>query len=147
MRYGFVCKAYNIIYKTSVQQRNPTMPRKTIYILIWLFSLGLSINAGRTIWELWKRKDVVSDREAELSHIKQENRSLEATLKDIQSETYLERIARDKLGMVKEGETMIIMPQESKVDSQKSLVGRRKNRITIERYKILLMFFTFIILY
>lgn len=86
------------------------MPRKTIYIVLWIFSLGLCVNAGRTIWELWKRKDVVNVRQDELSRLKQENSSLEATLKDIQSETYLERIARDKLGMVKEGETIIIMP-------------------------------------
>lgn len=87
------------------------MPRKTIYILLWIFSLGLCVNAGRTIWELWKRKDVVNVRQEELSRIKQENRTLEVTLKDIQSETYLERIARDKLGMVKEGEIIIIMPE------------------------------------
>ena len=74
-------------------------------------SLGLSLSAGRTVLELWKRRDVVRDREGELTRIREENKALGRTLQDMQGEEYVERIARDKLGLIRAGETVVIMPE------------------------------------
>ncbi|HLD25173.1 MAG TPA: septum formation initiator family protein [Patescibacteria group bacterium] len=73
-------------------------------------SLGIILSAGRTIIDLWQRRDVLEARKHELAKLREENEALEHTLQDMQSESYVERIARDKLGMVKEGETIVILP-------------------------------------
>ncbi len=86
------------------------MQKHVVQWVVLAVSLGLSLSAGRTILELWKRRDVVHERERELIKLREENASLERALQDIGQDAYLERIARDKLGLVREGETIVILP-------------------------------------
>lgn len=86
-------------------------PRNVARIILAVVSLGLSISAGRTILELWQRRDIVLVRERELSKIQQDNMQLEKKILDMKSESYVERIARDQLGMIKEGETIVMLPE------------------------------------
>lgn len=79
-------------------------------IIIWGISLILCVSAGSTIINLWARRGIVREREQELRNLQQENRSLEGELQDIRGEAYVERIARDKLGMVREGESIVLLP-------------------------------------
>lgn len=79
-------------------------------IIIWGISLILCVSAGGTIINLWARRGIVREREQELRTLQQENRNLEGELQDIRGEAYVERIARDKLGMVREGESIVLLP-------------------------------------
>lgn len=84
-------------------------------IIIWGISLVLCISAGGTIMNLWARRGVVRERERELTRLQETNKQLQDSLTDIKGEDYVERVARDKLGMVREGEMMVILPdRESK---------------------------------
>jgi len=85
-------------------------PKNVMRMIVALVSLGLSISAGRTIIELWQRRDIIYVREQELSRLKRDNTQLEVKLKDMKSEAYVEKVARDQLGMIKEGETIVILP-------------------------------------
>ncbi len=89
------------------------MKGTTIRTLIIIISLGLCLSAGKTIIGLWQRKDIVKVRESELSQVKEKNKELERELTDIQSDDYVERIARDKLGMLREGEAIVILPDRA----------------------------------
>lgn len=67
---------------------------------------------------LWARRGVVREREQELIALQKENRDLEGAFKETQGEAYVERMARDKLGMIRDGETIVIMPdRELNADS------------------------------
>ncbi len=79
-------------------------------IIIWGVSLVLCVSAGGTIINLWARKGVVRERERELTGLQETNKRLQDSLTDIKGEDYVERVARDKLGMVREGEMMVILP-------------------------------------
>lgn len=81
-----------------------------VRVVVGLVSLMITISAGRTIIELWRRQDVLKSREQELAVLEEEKKALERTLQDMGSESYVERVARDKLGLVKEGETIVILP-------------------------------------
>ena len=94
-------------------------PLRIVRIAVTLISLGLAVSAGRTIIELWQRRDVVSVRERELKKVQSENDALERKLKDMAGDAYVERVARDQLGMVKEGETIVMLP-EGKADKEKN---------------------------
>jgi cell division protein FtsB len=82
-----------------------------VRIFVLLISLGLSISAGRTIFDLWHRRDIVRVRQLELSKITKENEALSQKLNEVKSDAYVERTARDKLGFVKDGEVMVLLPQ------------------------------------
>ncbi len=105
MVWNLVIEAYNIIYKTEIQSM------KIARLMLAIISLGLAVSAGRTIVELWQQRGRVGDRERELHRIQMENNRMESELTDMKSPSYVERVARDQLGMVKEGETIIMLPQ------------------------------------
>ncbi len=82
-----------------------------VQLLIFLVSLGLCLSAAGTILDLWHRKDIVTTRQQDLNTITRENQKLKQELQDTKSTEYVERIARDKLGLVKDGESIILLPQ------------------------------------
>lgn len=86
------------------------VPPQIRTIIIWTVSLVLCLSAGSTVIHLWARRGVVREREQELAVLQKKNSDLENSLKEASGDAYVERVARDKLGMVREGETIIIMP-------------------------------------
>jgi len=92
---------------------------RSLRIVLAVASLGLSFSAGRTIIELWQRRDVVRVREQEIATLEKTNASLRRTLKDAGGDAYVEREARDKLGMIKEGETIVMLPEGGASDSDR----------------------------
>ncbi len=93
---------------------------KLFRFIVILISFGLCLSAGRTIFDLWHRRDLITNRQKDLTKITTENQTLEARLKEIQGGDYVERIARDKLGLVRDGESIILLP-----DTQNGEVIRR----------------------
>lgn len=91
-------------------------PRRFI---ITFLALAVSVSAGRTIYQLWRRQDVLKSRESELIRLQDTNKILERTLQDMGSESYVEMMAREKLGLVREGETIVIL-QNSEFSTQNS---------------------------
>lgn len=88
-------------------------PRSLIRLIIVCISLGLSISSGRTVVELWQRRDIVYVREQELLRLRRENAELEARLQDMKNSAYVEKIARNQLGMIKEGEMIVMLPEHA----------------------------------
>lgn len=84
---------------------------KFVRILIILISFGLCVSAGGTILDLWHKRDLVINRQKDLTRITKENQALKRELNETKSESYVERIARDKLGLVREGESIVLLTQ------------------------------------
>lgn len=87
-----------------------TNQQGVIPLIIFVISLGLSVSALRTIVDLWHRRDIMVERQTELSNRTKENKKLEEELQQIGTDQYAEKIARDTLGLVKEGEAIVILP-------------------------------------
>lgn len=84
-----------------------------LHIFIFVISLGLCVRAATTIVDLWHRRDIMRVRQQELDAKKSENAKMEAQLKDIQGDAYVEKIARDTLGLVKDGEAIVLLPNRA----------------------------------
>lgn len=95
---------------------------KFVRILVILISFGLCLSAGGTILDLWHRRDLVINRQKDLTRITTENQALKRQLDETKSESYVERIARDKLGLVKDGENIILLPQSNRKDTKGGIV-------------------------
>lgn len=88
------------------------------YILILLCVL-FTISMIRTVIKVNAAKNrVVAERER-VEKLKEESLILENQLKIIQGNEFLEKQLRDKLGLAKEGETVLILPDQ---ESLKKLV-------------------------
>lgn len=80
-------------------------------LIIVIFSLVTIFTLPGSIYTLWKRRDIVKVRQEDLSRVKQENERLKQELSQAETPEFIERVAREKLGMVKEGETLVLLPQ------------------------------------
>jgi cell division protein FtsB len=86
--------------------------KKIAGYLVWLLAALLLISTFRNISRVAAiRSDVEKERQ-KLEKIKAENASLEAQIAKAQSSGFIEQQLRDKLGLVKEGEVIVVLPDE-----------------------------------
>lgn len=79
------------------------------YILIFfllMFVLSLVRNVSRTR----KAYTKISEEEARVNKLREENQNLQKKLEEIKSPEYIEKQIRNNLGLVKEGEIVVILP-------------------------------------
>ncbi|NLB51913.1 MAG: hypothetical protein GX808_03125 [Syntrophomonadaceae bacterium] len=88
------------------KQKSNRSPGKIFVLVIVGLVLVLSIfPRGKTIYELSLRKDELLQKQQE---VEMQNKELSNKLQNIEEPEQIERIAREKLGMIKPGERYII---------------------------------------
>lgn len=78
-----------------------------------MFVLGL-VFAGRTsyrIWRLVQVRRIVTETRQRTDRAYRENELLKKRLAEVSNDAFVEREARDKLGMGREGEVIVILPK------------------------------------
>jgi cell division protein FtsB len=88
--------------------------RFTIIIVSSLVCFGLI----RSIVGNIRRNDLVSERQAVLEREKERNMLLQEKLREATSASFLEKQAREKLGLVREGETIVLVGKPRAEESQ-----------------------------
>ena len=88
------------------------MKRRLIIFCISIFSLATIVNLSRSVWNVWQKGSIVSEREAVLSQLKKENTELKQKLAEVNTLEFVEKQARDKLNLQKEGEIVVVLPKE-----------------------------------
>ena len=87
------------------------MKKRIITGLIFLFSLYLIVSLSREIFELIQKEKIIGKEELKLEELKLENEKLKEQLSYVQSGGFVEKEAREKLGLSKEGEQVVILPE------------------------------------
>lgn len=77
--------------------------------ILWGLEIITIFSLIGSIMNVWKKKDVVGDRKDVLSQVEAENERLKQKLSEAQSQTFVEREAREKLGLVKPGEIIVLV--------------------------------------
>lgn len=78
--------------------------KKLIMIAIMAIFAFNYIKQGITIKRI--EKDIINSQE-ELEELKNKNSALESDLKKAETDEYIEKLARERLGMIKEGEKVV----------------------------------------
>ncbi len=65
---------------------------------------------------LWQAQEKITSREKALMALRKEREELLKKTAEVSSEEYVERVARDKLGLAKQGEETIVIAPELLVD-------------------------------
>ncbi len=89
-------------------------------ILVILITMGIGI--VRSVYTLSQKKGIISERQGVLHGLLAENSRLNEQLLEATSPAFIEQEARDKLGLVRPGETVVIMDrtQNVKTGNQKT---------------------------
>jgi cell division protein FtsB len=85
------------------------MSKSLVRALFIACNVAVVIGLTSSVFDLWKRRDIVRDRQAALEKVRGENRRLKEALADAQTPEFVEREARNRLNLGKPGETIIIM--------------------------------------
>lgn len=91
------------------QEKNP-------FFLYIVLVAGILVSARTivTIVELLQREKIIGIKSEQLATLERENEALHKKLEEVNSVSYTEKIARDKLGLVKDGETIVIMDTDDR---------------------------------
>lgn len=79
--------------------------KKIGFLLIILYIIYIFVNQQITMYNIKKQ---ITDRGTEETKIKQKNQKLQDEVKMSTSNVYIEKLAREKLGLINEGETPVI---------------------------------------
>ena len=85
--------------------------RLITFSIILLFVLVI-VNLSRSVFGLWDKGKKITDKEQRLEIAKEENRELKHKLAQVESSEYIEKQAREKLSMTREGEYVVVLPAE-----------------------------------
>jgi len=99
-----------------IQSAKLKLGKSLRYIFIALF-LVLSISLIRNVIKISQAGKVVGEASLRVEILKEENLKLQERLSEVQGEAYVEKELRDKLGLAKEGETILVLPEEDIVRS------------------------------
>lgn len=107
------------------------MIKKVALSLIILLVLGLAYNLINQIMEAAKSGERLSAAADTVYKLEAENKQLKKKLSEIESAEFIEQQARDKLGLGKPGEVVVIIPEEKLKEvmgaSQSAEVARLPN--------------------
>ena len=99
------------------------MKRNGLLVLVVFFALILAYNSFRKIGDFKLTAQTVEDREAYLESLKKQNIKLKEELEYKESSQFAELEIRNKLGLAKAGETVVIVPKE--VDERQTQNDKR----------------------
>ena len=91
-------------------------PVSIFWIIVWLCSLVLVVGLVRSIVGMYLKNDIVEDRRQLLLKEEKRNSELKARLHEATSAAFIEKMARDKLGLVKPGDTVVLLQQPTVQD-------------------------------
>lgn len=91
------------------------MTKKLGFLLLIFLTILFAYNLIGQIFNTLKSGERLDQVVQKLHQLEVKNRELKKRLEEVKSPEFLEQQARDKLGLAKEGETVVIIPQE-KID-------------------------------
>lgn len=86
--------------------------KKILFVITIIASIIIINNLVHSIYDLWHKKDLVVRNQQELIAQKQENIRLKSELSYTKSREFIEKEARDKLFLVKQGEQQVLIQQD-----------------------------------
>jgi len=96
------------------------MTRNLILFMAMLIGVILAVNSAKRIHSFAQTSQKVQEAEDRLEKLRKENEALKNELKYKESNEFAEKEIRDKLGLVKEGEVIVVLPGESNDKTQES---------------------------
>ena len=94
---------HNNIRKTICQFR-------FLAFLALILGIWLVVALSRDLWQLLKKKDRIEKMIVKKEDLFTENQELKEKLNYVESEEFVEKEAREKLNMAKEGEVVVVLP-------------------------------------
>ena len=80
-------------------------------LLLFIVLLAL-LSLVRNVLKISQSKEKIRESQERVEELKRESERLAKEIEKVQSEVYIEKQLRDKLGLVKEGEIVVVLPDD-----------------------------------
>ena len=110
------------------------MKRNLLLIFAVLFAVFLVVNSTRRIVTFKGTSEKVSEAREKLESLRNENEQLKHELEYKKSGEFKEAEIRNKLGLVREGEALVIIPKEA-VDGQSSIDNSQQGKPNWQKWR------------
>jgi len=94
-----------------MKQTRKSVLKQLVWISLIVCGVGILGQLGYSSYSLWKKQDIAHAREAYLKALEQDQITFKNDLSESLKAGYIEQEARNKLGLAKPGETVVIMPE------------------------------------
>lgn len=84
-------------------------------IIFIVVSLLMLVSLTRNIMKVREAKERLKEKEEYIEKIREGNEKLRQKVATFKSEEFIEKQLRDKLGLAKEGETIVVLPDEETI--------------------------------
>ena len=84
--------------------------KKAAQWAIIIGSILISINLTRSVLDLLNRQEIIDETKQKLIEKREEYNKLTKELAQVQDQSFVEKQARDKLNLAREGEVVVIVP-------------------------------------
>ena len=84
--------------------------KKIIGAAVWILIVFLLVSTAKNLQKVAGIRSTVQAEKAKVEKMKEENAQLQAQIAQIQSPEFLEGQIRNKLGLVKPGEAIVVLP-------------------------------------
>lgn len=102
---------------------------RIVRLVIISVSAILIVTLSRSIWDLWRRRDILGERQSALKRLEAENNRLKGELSYSESPFFVEQEARNRLGLGREGETVVILPKSQILSPNDQTRGEKEENL------------------
>jgi cell division protein FtsB len=88
------------------------MKKKIIKLLVLLLGIYLVVGLSRDLYNLIGKGGRTGEMEKKVEELSLKNLELKEELEYVESEKFVEKEARDRLNMAKEGEVIVVLPED-----------------------------------
>lgn len=101
------------MYKPSRRGNRKKIPQRWKYVIAFILAYFI-VSFLASSYDLWKLNREAAQIRIQLAQLEAKNGELKKKIAQVQSNTYVEKVAREQLGLVKKDETLIITTGDAK---------------------------------
>jgi cell division protein FtsB len=109
--------------------------KKNFHWLVIAISVFMIISLSRSVVDLWERQNIVKQEEKRLQEVEKKHNELTKTFQMVQTNAFVEKEARERLGMAKAEDTVIIM-DTAQVSQENNNGGKREELESAPNWKL-----------
>jgi cell division protein FtsB len=94
----------------KVIENAKTKAKTLLGLITWILALFLLVSTIKNIGRVRNINNVVQNEKDKVEKMRQENAQLEAQIAQTQGSAFIEKQIRDKLGLAKTGEAIVVLP-------------------------------------
>lgn len=102
------------------------MKNKVANWTIIIIGLILIVSLSRSIIELSRKGGVIDEAQERVDKAEAENANLREKFREVKRPEYIEKVAREKLGLGKDGEVVVVLPKGEKTQNVEYSIENRE---------------------